>query len=68
MKILSLFAIRWAITFFIAFFLFLLIALPDRSIRLIAAIFLVVFLQLREILFFKYQDIHLKENLAKKAN
>ncbi|MCX8163564.1 MAG: hypothetical protein N3D10_03350 [Candidatus Micrarchaeota archaeon] len=64
----SLFALRWIFIFFIGFLLFVLIQSPDRNIRFVAAVFLVIVLQLREIITFNIEDNKLKTKISKQIN
>ena len=41
--------LRWILVIFMAFFLAIMLDNPDRNVRLVAALFLVVFAQIREI-------------------
>ena len=41
--------LRWILVIFMAFFLAVMLDNPDRNVRLVAALFLVVFAQIREI-------------------
>lgn len=41
--------LRWILVIFMAFFLAIMLDNPDRNVRLVAALFLIVFAQIREI-------------------